>query len=124
MNMTRILCTVQAVVLLLVTTLGTAQAAVVSTADYLANESRAGQLSTVEAALARQDVQQQLEALGIPPEQALARVAALSPAELQLLHNKLGELPAGGSFLGLVGAVFIVLLILEIVGVTDIFSKV
>lgn len=124
MNMTRILCTVQAVVLLLVTTLGTAQAAVVSTADYLANESRAGQLSTVEAALARRDVQQQLEALGIPPEQALARVAALSPAELQLLHNKLGELPAGGSFLGLVGAVFIVLLILEIVGVTDIFSKV
>jgi hypothetical protein len=33
-------------------------------------------------------------------------------------------LPAGGSLLGLIGAVFVVLLILEVTGVIDIFKKV
>ena len=33
------------------------------------------------------------------------------------------QVPAGGDFLVLVGAVFVVLIILELVGVIDIFKK-
>ena len=50
-------------------------------------------------------------------------MASLSDAELAQLEGRLQQLPAGGSALGLVGAVFLVLLILEITGVVDIFKK-
>ena len=40
------------------------------------------------------------------------------------VQGELDKLPAGGSALGIIGAVFLVLLILEITGVIDIFKKV
>jgi len=61
--------------------------------------------------------------LGVDPVQAQARVAAMSPAELNRLSAELDKLPAGG-ILALIGAVFVVLLILEITGVTHIFTNI
>ena len=40
-----------------------------------------------------------------------------------LLHDRLEELPAGGSLLGALGIAAIVVLILELVGAIDIFKK-
>ena len=40
------------------------------------------------------------------------------------MANQLADLPAGGDALAVVGALFLVLLILEVVGVIDIFKKV
>jgi len=54
--------------------------------------------------------------------QAQARVASLSDLELAQLDGQLDSLPAGGS-LALVGAVFVVLMILEFTGVIDIFKR-
>jgi len=54
---------------------------------------------------------------------AQARVAALSDAELAQLEGRLQQLPAGGGALGVIGAVFLVLIILEITGVIDVFKK-
>jgi hypothetical protein len=101
-----------------------ARAAVVSTTDYFSSTAGAAATDPVLAALAREDVRAQLQALGVAPEAAMERVAALSPGELALLSERIDELPAGGSILGLVGAVFIVLLILEVVGVTDVFNAI
>ena len=101
-----------------------ARAAVVNTGEYLAAARAEQSLGAAGAALARADVQAQLTALGVDPQDARARVAALSPAELAQLNARLDELPAGSSVLGLIGAVFVVLLILELVGVTDVFSGV
>jgi hypothetical protein len=119
----RALMLLQALVLLSATTFTTAQAAMISTPEYLAADQREGQLDRVRRILAQEHVQQQLMSLGVAPEQASARVAALSPAELQLLNDRLDEMPAGG-ILELIGAVFVILLILEIVGVTNIFTSV
>ena len=44
--------------------------------------------------------------------------------ELETLASDLSSLPAGGSALGTIGVVFIVLLVLELVGVIDIFKKI
>lgn len=98
-------------------------AAVVSTGDALAMERPAERLAAVQAELARGDVQQALIALGVDPQEAQLRVAALGEQELVQLQGKLDELPAGG-ILGLIGAVFVVLLLLEVTGVIDIFKKV
>ncbi|MBA6413232.1 PA2779 family protein [Parahaliea sp. F7430] len=114
----------KALILICATTFSTAQAAVISTSEYIVNETQSSHLSNVERLLARDDVQQQLVAMGVSPEEALARVAALSPSELQLLSQRAQEMPAGSGVLGLIGAVFVVLLVLELVGVTNVFNSI
>ena len=69
-------------------------------------------------------VQLQLEKMGVSPEQAKERVAALTPMEQQFLQQKIADLPAGAGVVEVIGIVFIVLLILELLGVTDIFKKI
>jgi hypothetical protein len=98
-------------------------AAVVGTGEAFAMEQSGSRLAAVQAKLAREDVRQAMIALGVDPTQAAERVAALDEQELARLDGQLSELPAGGSLLALVGAVFVVLLILELTGVIDIFKK-
>jgi len=101
-----------------------ASAAVISTQQVMAIETRDAQISELQARLARDDVRQALVELGVDPQQAHARVASLSELELAQLGGQLDSLPAGGNgALALVGAVFVVLMILEFTGVIDIFKR-
>ncbi len=101
-----------------------ATAGVIGTQEFLSGTERAAQLDRVQAALARADVQAALVRLGVEPTAAGERVASLSDAELSRVAGQLDSLPAGGdSLLAVIGIVFVVLLILEITGVTDIFKK-
>ena len=100
-----------------------AQAAVISTQDYVVAADRATNLGTVQAVLERADVREQLVAMGVDPAAAAERVAALSDQELQAMADRMAEMPAGGDFLAVVGIVFVILIILELVGVIDIFKK-
>lgn len=79
---------------------------------------------TIQAFLLQETVQMQLEKMGVNPELAKSRVSALTPAEKQLVQQKITELPAGGGAVEVIGIVFIVLLILELLGVIDIFKKI
>jgi hypothetical protein len=101
-----------------------AYAGVISTQQYLAAIDRDATMKRIDAVLARDEVRGRLEQLGVDPLAANERIAALTDQELQLLATDLENLPAGGSALGVVGIVFIVLLILELVGVIDIFSRI
>lgn len=80
----------------------------------------------VDAFMTREDVKAQFRALGISPEEAQARVAALSDAEIDKIAGKLDTLPAGEGAVGaIVGAaliIFIVLLITDLLGWTDVFT--
>lgn len=80
----------------------------------------------VKEILDREDIQTALRAQGVNAEEAKARVDALSDAEALRLVEKLDQLPAGGDALGtVIGAalvVFIVLLITDILGYTDVFT--
>lgn len=101
-------------------------ASVITTQQAMSAEARASVESDVRASLARDDVRQAMVRLGADPTQADARVAALSDAELMQLQGQLDRLPAGadGGVLVVVGVVFIVLLILELTGVTNIFNRI
>ena len=99
-----------------------AQAGMVSTRDAMTMEMRQQHISRVQTMLARSEVSQAMVQLGVDPAQARLRVAALSNEELAQLSEQMDSLPAGG-ILALIGAVFVVLLILEIIGVTNIFNK-
>lgn len=101
-----------------------AHGSVITTQQYFSAFDRQQAIERIDAALAREDVRRQLETLGVDPAEATARVDALTDQELQTLADRLDTLPAGGSLLGLFGVVFIVLLILEVLGVIDIFKKI
>jgi hypothetical protein len=69
----------------------------------------------------RDDVKSQLIARGVDPAQVQARVDNLTDQEVQSLSGKIDQLPVGGDGLGLLVFIFIVLLITDILGFTNIF---
>ena len=100
-----------------------ANARIIGTLQAVESQSRAADLATVNAALARDQVRSQFQSLGVDPTQVEARVAALTDAELRTLAGQMQDMPAGADALAIIGIVFLVLLILEAVGVIDIFKK-
>jgi len=100
-----------------------ARAELVTTLQAVEASTRAQDLATVNAALAREEVRARFEALGVEPAQVETRVAALTESELRTLAGQMADLPAGADALAVIGIVFLVLLILEAVGVIDVFKK-
>jgi hypothetical protein len=98
-------------------------AAVIDTQTYVEAGQRDKDLGTVTAALNRADVRDRLLAMGVDPTRIESRLATLTDSELRDLSAQFEQLPAGGDILALIGVVFVVLLILELVGVIDIFKK-
>lgn len=100
-----------------------AQAGVIGTLQAVEAQHRAADLATVSSALAREQVRAQLGAMGVDSVQVESRLAAMTDAELRQLAGQIESLPAGADALAIIGIVFLVLLILEAVGVTDIFKS-
>ena len=79
----------------------------------------------VKQFLARKDVQAVLIAHGIDPMEAKRRINALSDEEVIRIANQIDQLPAGGgaveTLLALILVLFLVLVILDLTGVTDVF---
>lgn len=99
------------------------QAEIIGIQTLLDAQKRVDRVNRIEKMLSQDNIRARLIAWGVDPEQAKKRVAALTDSELQRLENQLDTLPAGGDALAIIGAVFLVLLILELVGVTNIFTR-
>lgn len=99
-------------------------AAVISTGEYIDAESRDARIERVDAFMARQDVAQQLQRFGVSANDIQERVRSMTDAELIQLDGAIDSQIAGGDAIGVIGVVFLVLLILELVGVTDIFKAI
>lgn len=102
----------------------TVRAEIIDTQTALATQSRGESFSRIDRALTEAGLRARLAALGVEREAIDARLAALTDAELASFAERLENAPAGGDALGIIGAVFLVLLILELVGVIDIFKTV
>lgn len=100
-------------------------AAWVETESVLNRSAADSARARLEIFLARQDVQAALQTHGIDPREAYSRAASLSDAEILRVADRIPEMPAGGSALGvIIGAglvVFIVLLVTDILGFTHVF---
>ena len=109
-------------------TLGFAQSAcagVISTETAIQSQERTARIERITAVLERDNVQQQLVALGVEPADARQRVSSLSDSELQSLEQRMNDLPAGADgALTVLGIVLLVLLVLELLGVTDVFKSI
>ena len=102
-----------------------ARAELVTTDQVIAEVSQEELRARVVGFLQRDDVIQELRELGVDPQEATNRVAALSDRELQIIAGRLAKLPAGeGAVEAVLGAalfIFIVLLITDLLGLTDVF---
>lgn len=98
-----------------------AHAAIVGTETVVSAQQAMQDRSRVQDLLNREDVKEQLLRAGADPRQVAARVDALSDEEVHQLAAKMDSLPAGGDALGVLLFVFVVLLITDILGLTDVF---
>ena len=100
-------------------------AAMIDTETFLEVNRGQKARSYVNRMMVQTEVREALIAQGIDPLEAKARLDSLSDAEVIRLAEQIEHLPAGGNALGvLVGAaliVFIVLLITDILGYTNVF---
>lgn len=115
-----------AVVMFLSTSgIGTAQAGIVATDEAADVQALAADRDALIAALDREDVRDQLVAMGISPEEATKRIGAMSQAELAMVSDRLNTMPAGqsalGFVLGVVLVVLIVFLVTDAMEVTDVY---
>jgi len=116
--------------LLFVTFPAASYAGLIGTAEMLAADARvsavtsvrASQQAAIRSALARDDVRAQMLAMGVSPAEVEQRLDALTDAELAQLSAEMDRLPAGAGVLEVIGVVFVVLLILELLHVTNIFT--
>ncbi len=106
--------------------IGVAKAEMVTTDQVIERSDPAEDRTRVMDFMLREDVQQQLTTLGVDPEEAARRVASLSDEEIQGIAGRLEELPAGeggvGPIVGAIVIIFLVLLVTDLLGLTDVFS--
>ena len=101
-----------------------AMAALIGTEDLVSSQRATEARATITRVLAREDIQQLLMARGIDPIEAQVRARVLTDQEAIRMAETMEHLPAGGVIgyiVGLAVLVFLVLLITDLLGYTDIF---
>ena len=103
-----------------------ARAKMINTDEILKQSQYDLSRKSINTFLDRSEVQKYLVAWGVSPEEAKARVDSLTDEEIENITSRIDRLPAGGDGLGaIVGAallIFIILLVTDILGFTDVFS--
>jgi hypothetical protein len=100
---------------------GSVQAAMISTAQIVQAGSQDNERQVLLQVIHRADVQQQMASMGVSSADIESRIATMTQQELGQLNQQISDLPAGGSVLGIILTLFIVFVITDAVGATDIF---
>ena len=102
-----------------------AMAAMIETESVVDSERAHNAREYLKTFLAREDVKSTLVSQGIDPQEAQNRIDSLTEKEARFVADQLDQMPAGGDFftalLIVVFLVFIILLVTDITGYTDIF---
>ena len=99
----------------------TVNAAIVSTSDLVAEQQSHVDREYLLNSLDREEVQVALVSQGVDLEMAKLRVAGMTDSEVRTLNAKMDNLPAASGVVGTVVFILIVLLITDLVGVTDVY---
>lgn len=97
-------------------------AGAIDTGYMIKADTRAASLDRIQVMLAQDSVAEQLQKFGVEQSAIEERLQGMTTAELVSLEGRLQTEIAGGNAVGIIGAVFLVLIILELVGVIDIFK--
>jgi hypothetical protein len=97
------------------------QAAMVSNQQIISAAEQTDARQSLLQTLQREQVQQQLLSLGVSPADVESRIQHMSYAEINQRNQKIDELPAGSGVLGVAVFIFVVFVVTDVIGATDIF---
>jgi hypothetical protein len=101
----------------------TAQAAMVGTDTLLHRAHSTQTRASLQHLLDQQAAQQQLTAMGVDPAWARERATRLTDEELARINQGIDRLDAGGDgVLGVLLVIFIIFVITDVIGATNIFT--
>ena len=102
-------------------TLGSAQASIVTNQQIIQNTFQITDTQALLQTIKREDVKQQLLSMGVNSTDIESRINQMTHEEIAQLNYQISELPAGSGVLGTVVLVFLVFVITDVIGATDIF---
>lgn len=82
------------------------------------------QRDDVRTLLDREDVRSALLGYGVNASDAEQRINNMTESELRQIHDRMSNLPAGEGALGAVLTVLLILILLDVIGATDIFPRI
>jgi len=96
--------------------------AMLGTQEIIAGDTALQQKDYVKELLSRDEVRDQLISMGVDPDNAKQRVDSMTQEEVQAMAGKLDQLPAGGDALTVAAVVLIVLLITDLLDITNVYN--
>jgi len=120
----RFICQLLCVLMVTANLQGLAVAGIVSTNAIQHSEQATQQQDAIKNLITRSDIRDALISNGVSADEVMARVNNMSDTELATLHGKLDQIPAGQGALETVLLVFVILILLDLTGVTDIFPRI
>lgn len=97
------------------------QAAIISNDQIINKAQQTNERAALLQAITREDVQQQLFKMGVNPADVESRINQMTQQEIAQLNQQMNELPAGSGVLGILVLIFLVFVITDVIGATDIF---
>lgn len=99
-------------------------AGIVTTADLVNAQQTVFEREQIRGWLARDEVRKQLTAMGVDVKAAQARVDSMTAQEVHAMATNMNNMPAGAGVLEAAVLVLLILILLDIAGVTDIFPNI
>ncbi len=119
-SLNRILTLVLSLILI-AAPVGQANAAIIDNSQVIDQVQQTIEKDDLLQAINRVDVQQQLLSMGVTAADLENRINQMTAEEVAQLNQQIGELPAGGDVVGIIVLIFIVFIITDVIGATDIF---
>lgn len=120
----RFMSSLLAVLMLSLSAHSLVHAGIVGTNDLVSAQQTALEREQVRDWLARDDVRNQLTGMGVDVDAAQARVDSMTADEVGTMAAKMDEMPAASGALEVAVLVLLILILLDVAGVTDIFPNI
>lgn len=106
---------------LITISLGQAQAAIITNKQIIQHVQQETDKAALLQIISRADVQEQLLNMGVSSADIESRINQMTQEEVAQLNAQINELPAGGDIVGIIVLVFVIFIITDVIGATDIF---
>ncbi len=100
---------------------GQAQAAIIANSQIIHQAQQGTDKAALLQMIHRTEVQEQLLDMGVTSADIEERINQMTQEEVAQLNQQLEQLPAGGSIIGIIALVFVVFVVTDVIGATDIF---
>lgn len=97
------------------------QAAIISNDQIIYKTDQVNDKAALLQTIKRADVQAQLSSMGVSSADIETRINQMTHEEIAQLNQHMAELPVGAGVLGTVVLIFLVFVITDVLGATDIF---